>query len=124
MQHLYGRGQQGIFVSLALANKTLSMNIKVFYLAFSACMILLVLYKTDRPKGVRMISTYVVGGCVVAALAFGIGFLSEGADPVDVLLIRSAADIYPVFLISVAYGMFIRAATGLFDRPEQGRKGE
>ena len=81
----------------------------VFYLIFAAVVIAVVVIKSGKPKASTSIRNYLLGAVLGAAAAFVIGFFAEQTNPLDTLLLRNTADIYSVFLISIAYGMVLRA---------------
>lgn len=82
---------------------------EVFYWIFCAVIVAVVVIKSGKPKTASTLQAYLVGAVLGALAAFGIGFLVERTSPLDILLLRKAADIYSIFLISIAYGMLIRA---------------
>jgi hypothetical protein len=80
-----------------------------FYWIFCAVIVAVVVIKSGKkPKTQGTLRAYLIGAVLGALASFGIGFLVEHTNPIDILLLKKAADIYSVFLISIAYGMLLR----------------
>ena len=80
-----------------------------FYWIFAAIVVAVVVAKSGKPKAPSSVRNYLLGAGLGALAAFVVGFLAEHTNPLDTLLLRRTADIYSVFLISISYGMVIRA---------------
>lgn len=82
---------------------------EVFYWVFCAVIVAVVVIKSGKPKTTRTFQAYLIGAALGALAAFGVGFLFERTSPLEILLLRKTADIYSILLISIAYGMLLRA---------------
>jgi len=89
---------------------------EAFYWIFCAVIVTVVVIKSGKLKTTNTLRAYLVGAALGALASFGIGFLVERTNPVDILLLRKSADIYSIFLISIVYGMLLRVLLWMFTR--------
>ena len=87
---------------------------EAFYWIFCAVIVAVVVIKSGKPKTPNTLRAYLIGAALGAVAAFGVGFLVERTNPLDILLLRMTADIYSIFLISIAYGMLLRVLLWMF----------
>lgn len=81
---------------------------EAFYWIFCAVIVAVIVIKSGKPKA-HSILAYLVGAALGVVAAFAVGYIAERTNPLDILLLRPAADIYSIFLISIVYGMLVRA---------------
>jgi|SRR5215831_3387799 len=94
----------------------------LLYWALLVVVVAAVIIKT-RESGGRPIVQFLGAALVLVLAAIGIGLVFDGTPPWRVLLLRPDADIYSVFLVSVAYGLLIRTVIWAIQR-RSGRAGE
>ena len=79
------------------------------YWILYAVEVLAVVIKSRIPKSKSSIRNYLGGALLLMGAAFAVGWVFDQTNPVDILLLNPSADIYSIFLISIGYGMVVRA---------------
>jgi hypothetical protein len=84
-----------------------------FYWALCVVVVLAILIKGRSARSQQSVRSYLGGAVLISFAAFFIGFAFDRTSPIDILLLRQSADIYSIFLISVAYGMLLHVVIGI-----------